>query len=522
MGSVSSHLRSHPPNTKVKCKTKRSLSFLTCGASGSSASETEDYTAESLVNSAESYSPVLGKSEGPARESVLTSSEGSGFTSPETDSGASSGSSNGSSEYTCGHALSNIETSTERKHFPEGHELVSSLELNSGSKHKAGDTAHTSCRGQQSSMNETSNVHIIGDVVHNHLPQTNCEGASFSNLLHQEQESVPSDEVVVEEHYDEATGLSNSESAPYPVVSVSGTGSQSLEDDIIQEVIPSGIGFLMSDSIQGQAEASILHVDMVSISSGSLSGSTDELSTHEERRNGRRRFWDAFSTRSSRRHTDFSTILFATEDDDNPGSHRRWLLDFGGDSWHLGSGNHIASERRWHLRSQLVERLRGGAGETGRRTTCPLGLHPDGSCLCELDEEASTQASISRIVMLAEALFEVLDEIHRHPTSFPLSMVSHPAPELVVDSLPLKSYEKPNAVEIGEDVEQCYICLAEYEEGDKIRILPCHHEYHMSCVDKWLKEIHGVCPLCRGSVCEAFRQGPPVDLDASLLRSEHV
>ncbi|RWV83715.1 hypothetical protein GW17_00054645 [Ensete ventricosum] len=60
---------------------------------------------------------------------------------------------------------------------------------------------------------------------------------------------------------------------------------------------------------------------------------------------------------------------------------------------------------------------------------------------------------------------------------------------------------------------RCYICLADYEDGDVVRILPCHHEYHMACVDKWLKEIHGyllifsvflnVCPLCRGDVTEA-------------------
>ncbi|EXB64090.1 E3 ubiquitin-protein ligase [Morus notabilis] len=37
---------------------------------------------------------------------------------------------------------------------------------------------------------------------------------------------------------------------------------------------------------------------------------------------------------------------------------------------------------------------------------------------------------------------------------------------------------------------KCYICLVEYEEGDRMRILPCHHEFHKTCVDKWLKEIH--------------------------------
>ncbi|KAG6587856.1 E3 ubiquitin-protein ligase, partial [Cucurbita argyrosperma subsp. sororia] len=100
--------------------------------------------------------------------------------------------------------------------------------------------------------------------------------------------------------------------------------------------------------------------------------------------------------------------------------------------------------------------------------------------------------------MLAEALFEVLDEIHGQPVSLALSMVSLPAPESVVDSFPLKNHEKKTNG--GDEIEQCYICLADYEDGDKIRVLPCHHEYHMSCVDKWLKEIHGVCPLCRGDV----------------------
>ncbi|KAK1325449.1 E3 ubiquitin-protein ligase AIP2 [Acorus calamus] len=109
--------------------------------------------------------------------------------------------------------------------------------------------------------------------------------------------------------------------------------------------------------------------------------------------------------------------------------------------------------------------------------------------------------------MLAEALFEVLDEIHQQSvvlSSQPSvsSIGSTPAPKEVVECMPVKIYTKPHKNQ-SEESAQCYICLVEYEERDLMRILPCHHEFHRTCIDKWLKEFHRVCPLCRGDVCRS-------------------
>lgn len=48
------------------------------------------------------------------------------------------------------------------------------------------------------------------------------------------------------------------------------------------------------------------------------------------------------------------------------------------------------------------------------------------------------------------------------------------------------------------NVEQteCIICICDFEDGDRVRCLPCNHVFHSNCIDEWLgRDAH--CPLCR-------------------------
>ncbi|KAJ7096297.1 hypothetical protein C8R44DRAFT_812656 [Mycena epipterygia] len=45
--------------------------------------------------------------------------------------------------------------------------------------------------------------------------------------------------------------------------------------------------------------------------------------------------------------------------------------------------------------------------------------------------------------------------------------------------------------------ETCPICIVDFEQGDDLRVLPCNHSFHSSCVDPWLLDLSTACPLCR-------------------------
>ncbi|KAJ8625637.1 hypothetical protein MRB53_034167 [Persea americana] len=64
----------------------------------------------------------------------------------------------------------------------------------------------------------------------------------------------------------------------------------------------------------------------------------------------------------------------------------------------------------------------------------------------------------------------------------------------VIRSLPKLSYNGAVKEKLPQD---CPICLAEFADGDEVRLLPqCGHGFHAACVDTWLGA-HSSCPTCR-------------------------
>ncbi|XP_042012866.1 E3 ubiquitin-protein ligase RING1-like [Salvia splendens] len=70
-------------------------------------------------------------------------------------------------------------------------------------------------------------------------------------------------------------------------------------------------------------------------------------------------------------------------------------------------------------------------------------------------------------------------------------------PQSAIDAMASFAYRKADGLVDGND---CAVCLADFRDGDAVRLLPkCGHAFHVDCIDTWLRS-HKSCPVCRAPV----------------------
>ena len=63
-----------------------------------------------------------------------------------------------------------------------------------------------------------------------------------------------------------------------------------------------------------------------------------------------------------------------------------------------------------------------------------------------------------------------------------------------IESFPIMNYK--NKDKKANTQEKCAICMEMFLETRKLRVLPCFHNYHVECIDKWLI-LQNFCPICK-------------------------
>ena len=121
------------------------------------------------------------------------------------------------------------------------------------------------------------------------------------------------------------------------------------------------------------------------------------------------------------------------------------------------------------------------------------------------------------MVLLMEALVDFLEAVDgnlHHRSVEP----DRRSPHAVLDSLPCRLSEG------GESEKECNICLSQFQGGENVRILPCRHEFHATCIDKWLLEVQRTCPCCRFDICstdpDAEPKTPEEEASERVLRAD--
>ncbi|XP_038907201.1 E3 ubiquitin-protein ligase RING1-like [Benincasa hispida] len=68
-----------------------------------------------------------------------------------------------------------------------------------------------------------------------------------------------------------------------------------------------------------------------------------------------------------------------------------------------------------------------------------------------------------------------------------------PASKSAIEKLPTVTVTEDL---LNSEMNQCAVCIDEFEKGIKVKQMPCKHVFHDYCILPWL-ELHNSCPVCR-------------------------
>uniref|UniRef100_A0A1J3H7M6 E3 ubiquitin-protein ligase SIS3 n=1 Tax=Noccaea caerulescens TaxID=107243 RepID=A0A1J3H7M6_NOCCA len=168
----------------------------------------------------------------------------------------------------------------------------------------------------------------------------------------------------------------------------------------------------------------------------------------------------------------------------------------------MGFPHLAAVQLLWTLLHRLLVYWKVANAKTGTVTTCPAGTsHLRVWILVDMVRvpDWAFEAAGQEMTSMGQDAATTY-----HPGLY-LTPPQREAVEALIQELPkfmLKS--------VPTDCTECPICLEEFNVGNEVRGLPCAHNFHVECIDQWLR-LNVKCPRCR---CSVFP-----DLDLSALSS---
>lgn len=91
---------------------------------------------------------------------------------------------------------------------------------------------------------------------------------------------------------------------------------------------------------------------------------------------------------------------------------------------------------------------------------------------------------------------ELIESILRQLQQLQLEGQQRPLGTEATKKLPIETYKKL----VSSSQEACAICVDDFKDADRMRVLPCNHHFHMECIDEWLINHSDLCPLCKKQV----------------------